>query len=160
MAIKSMTGYGRSHLQEEGVLLTIEILSVNRKHLDINIVLPKHLNRFDPEIRRKIASFVSRGHITVRISAVFTGEAPMAVRPNIAMAKQLYLGWTEIAKALNLQESFSLSLLESETDLFIYEETRKMERIGKLLLVGVDQALQPFMDMRAVEGEFLKKDIL
>lgn len=156
-----MTGFGRAHIQTEGVLLSVEILSVNRKHLDINIILPKHLSRFDPDVRRKIATAVSRGHITIRISTVFMKEAPLTVRPNLAMVKQLYQGWEEIAEALDLDKSYlSLTLLENEPDLFIYEETESMEAIGKLLVQGVEEALYPFMEMKRKEGEVLKRDIL
>jgi uncharacterized protein (TIGR00255 family) len=156
-----MTGYGRAHLQTEGVLLSIEILSVNRKHLDINVILPKHLNRFDPEIRKKVASAVSRGHITIRISVAFMRDAPLRVRPNLAMAKQLYQGWEEIAEALDLEKShLSLSLLEKEPDLFIYEETEGMVMMGNLLFQGVDEALHPFLEMKSKEGELLKHDML
>lgn len=156
-----MTGFGRSHLQQEGVLLTVEILSVNRKHLDINIALPKHLIRFDPEIRRQIAAVVSRGHITVRVSVVFMKDAPLTVRPNLAMAKQLFQGWEELARALNVEKSsLSLSLLEMEPDLFIYEETESMQKIAHLLFQGLEDALQPFMEMKRREGELLKQDML
>lgn len=77
------------------------------------------------------------------------------------MAKQLYQGWEEIAGALNLDKSsLSLSLLEKESDLFIYEETERMARIGELLYQGVEEALHPFMEMKRKEGELLKQDML
>lgn len=161
MAIKSMTGFGRSQVQSDGIQLTVEILSVNRKHLDINIILPKHLNRFDPDIRKILGEFILRGHITLRVSAVFHQEAPLAVRANIAMAKQYYAGWQEIAEALSLdQTGFALSLLEKEPDLFIYQETAGMERFSELLKKGVQEALVPFIAMRQQEGSSLKADII
>lgn len=160
MVIKSMTGFGRSHLQKSGISLTVEILSVNRKHLDINIVLPKHLNRFDPDIRKQIGSTILRGHVTVRISVIFNEEAPLSVQANIAMAKQYYQGWSDIADALGLDKaSFSLSLLEKETDLFVYKETEKMGGFSDLLFQGVAEALDPFSAMRECEGKLLREDI-
>lgn len=155
-----MTGFGRSYLQVAGVQLTVEILAVNRKHLDINLVMPRHLNRFDPVIRKQLGEVVLRGHVTVRISAVFTEEAPLAVQANLAMARQYYKGWCEIADSLG-QDSrgVSLSLLEKETDLFVYKETEGMEHFSELLLKGVREALKPFMAMRETEGALLKADI-
>lgn len=160
MVIKSMTGFGRSHLQESGVQLTVEILSVNRKHLDINIMLPKHLNRFDPDIRKQIGSSILRGHVTVRISVIFNVDAPLSVQANIAMARQYYQGWSDIAGALGLDKSsFSLSLLEKETDLFVYRETEGMGGFADLLTQGVAEALRPFSAMRECEGKLLREDI-
>lgn len=162
MAIKSMTGFGRSDLQASGIQLTIEILSVNRKHLDINLVLPKHLNRFDPEIRKKIGKMILRGHVTVRISVIFKEDAPFEVEANVAMAKQYSQGWSRIAEALGMdpKEALSLALLEKEADLFVYKETERMGDLESLLLQGVEEALRPFMAMRETEGAQLKKDIL
>lgn len=155
-----MTGFGRAQIQDAGIQITVEILSVNRKHLDINLVLPKHFNRFDPDVRKLVGSTVLRGHVTVRISVVFTQETPLTVQANLAMAKQYYQGWCEIADALGVDKSsFTLSLLEKETDLFIYNESQGMESFSKLLFEGVQEALKPFNAMRELEGSLLKKDI-
>lgn len=156
-----MTGFGQSYSQMAGIHLTVEILSVNRKHLDINLVMPKHLYRFDPEIRKLLSSYILRGHVTVRIGVVFTEEAPLEVQANVAMAKQYYQGWMQIIEALELdKKAFSLSLLEKETDLFSYKETKRMELFSEFLFQGIKKALEPFMVMRQVEGERLKQDIL
>lgn len=158
--LKSMTGYGRAHLQRNGIQLTVEVLSVNRKHLDINVILPRHLNRFDPEIRKEIANVILRGHVTVRVSVVFLENAPLAVDVNLAMAAQYYKGWAEIAKTVGIdQNNLSLSLLEKETDLFVYKETEGMQELSELLLDGVKDALVPFCKMREGEGAVLAKDI-
>lgn len=155
-----MTGFGRAMVQESGVQITVEILSVNRKHLDINLVLPKHLNRFDPDIRKQVGAFVMRGHVTVRISVVFVKDSPLKVQANLAMAKQYHQGWCAIAESLGLDNSsFCLSLLENETDLFVYNETESMNEFAILLNKGIDKALKPFIAMRESEGELLKKDI-
>ncbi len=160
MVIKSMTGFGRASLQKSGVQLTVEVLSVNRKHLDINIVLPKHLNRFDPDIRKQIGNVILRGHVTVRISVVFNEDAPFSVQANIAMAKQYHQGWSDIANALGLDGgAFSLSLLEKETDLFVYKETERMGEFSELLSQGVSEALAPFSAMREREGALLMADM-
>ena len=159
MGIRSMTGYGRAQLQESGVQLSIELLAVNRKHLDINLIMPRHLVRFDPEIRKALGGAIFRGHVTMRLSAAFTGESPLMVRPNLALAKQLYKGWQEIAESVSEQKLLSLSLLEREPDLFIYEETSQMERLSELIHKGIEEALKPFLAMRLKEGEALARDI-
>jgi uncharacterized protein (TIGR00255 family) len=161
MALKSMTGYGSAQVREKGVLATVEILSVNRKHLDINIILPRHLSRFDPDIRKLISSAIFRGHVVVRISCVFEESSPLAVRPNLALAKELYRGWQEIARALGIPaaEILSLSLLEKEPELFSFEETSLMESLQPILLKAVEDALKPFLEMREREGKLLESEI-
>lgn len=156
-----MTGYGRAVHEEGDVQVGVEILSVNRKHLDINIILPRHLTRFDPDVRKLISSQVFRGHLTVRITATFGGEAPLVVKANPALARQLYKGWEEIAEAVGFEKesNITLNLFENEPDLFIYEETEEMSKLGPKVLHAVEAALKPFMQMRIKEGEMLQKDI-
>ena len=41
--IKSMTGFGRCEIEEDNRKITVEIKSVNRRYLDVNVKLPKKL---------------------------------------------------------------------------------------------------------------------
>ena len=50
MALKSMTGYGEGIANGNGFRITAEISSVNRKQLDIQISLPKALQKFESEM--------------------------------------------------------------------------------------------------------------
>lgn len=160
MALKSMTGYGRSSLQAEGVEISVEILSVNRKHLDINIAMPKHFVRFDPAVRRLLASQIFRGHVTLRIGVILGEEALCKIRANLPLARELYAGWKQIAAEFSSDESVVLpfTLFQNEPELFSYEETSKVEELGPLLLQAVEAALKPFLAMRECEGSLLKKD--
>lgn len=159
MSFKSMTGYGRASINEKHLQISIEILSVNRKHLDINIVLPKHLTRFDPKIRKKLAESITRGHITVRIFVTFLESTPLQIIPNLAIAKQIYQGWEKIASHIGKNETIPLTILERESDLFHYEETEEMEKLSPFILKAVDSALIPFLKMRLEEGKVLQEDI-
>lgn len=158
--LKSMTGFGRAVLEKDGIQWNVEISSVNRKHLDINLTLPRHLGRFDPAVRKQVGEKVFRGHVTVRVSASFKDQAPLKVLPNYALAKQLYSGWQSIAEAVGAPRDIPLSLLEKEPDLFLYEEDlAKMEACGQMLMEVVQLALVSFMEMKRVEGVLLEKEI-
>lgn len=163
MTLKSMTGYGKAIVVQEGARFVVEILSVNRKHLDINIVLPKYLTRLDPEIRKIIAAKVFRGHLTIRVSATFEKLGFLQVLPNFALAKQLYQGWHDIGKELgeSNQHSFNLSLLQQEPELFSYNENEALRETYESLLKNcLNQALEEFIQMRMREGLVLQQDII
>lgn len=158
--LKSMTGFGRAVLESGGIQWNVEISSVNRKHLDINLTLPRHLGRFDPAVRKLVGEKVFRGHVILRVSASFIERAPLKVVPNLALAKQVYSGWQAIAQAVGISGPISLSLLEKESDLFIYEEDHAaMDACGTSLLEAVKLALKPFMEMKDLEGALLEKEI-
>src|SRR5437867_1264160 len=51
--IRSMTGFGRAEGAADGYALTIEIKSVNHRHLDIALRLPAALGSLDLDVRRR-----------------------------------------------------------------------------------------------------------
>ena len=66
--IKSMTGFGRSNLQENLREYQVEIKSVNHKYIDINIRMPRNISFLEDDIRKIIASKIKRGKIDVFIT--------------------------------------------------------------------------------------------
>ncbi len=155
-----MTAYGRASLERGGVRLTVELNSVNRKHLDINLTLPRHFARWDPLVRKMITAKVQRGHLTLRMSVAFQGEAPLRVVPNLSLIDQLFEGWCAIGRRLGVQEKPSLEILKGEEDLFTFEENpAQMEALGTVIEEAVDLALASFMEMKQAEGAHLEHEV-
>lgn len=158
-----MTAYGRSSLNASFGYLTVEIQSVNRKHLDMLFSLPKEFARFEIELRNLVTSHVHRGQLTVRIQATYTNETPIKVVPNIPLAKELKTAWDAISQALGMNTSshFHLEMLAHESELFSYHEELEQSSVYRdALHQGIQEALTPFLAMRKQEGEVLKRDIL
>lgn len=157
-----MTAYGRSGLVSDKGKFSVEIQSVNRKHLEINVVLPKELLRFDADVRRWVASFVARGQVNVKISASFDRFSPLVVMPNLALAKEVKKSWEAIAKEFGIALSAEalLPILASDKDLLLYEEDIQDEEAIRQTLEGIVlEALRHFVVMKEREGAFLYEDI-
>src|SRR5580704_565523 len=102
--LKSMTAFGRACLVTSLGRFVVEIQSVNRKHLEISTFLPKELIRFDPDLKNWVAALVSRGQIILKLTAVFEKESPLAVRPNLALARQYKNAWDQVLTDLGIEE--------------------------------------------------------
>ena len=48
-----MTGYGRGRRSVDGLIVDVEMKSVNHKYFDVNIRLPKYLNFLEQNIKKK-----------------------------------------------------------------------------------------------------------
>ena len=59
--IKSMTGYGIGQAENENLLLSVEIRTVNSKLLDAHLRLPKLFSDKEMEIRNMLAQGLERG---------------------------------------------------------------------------------------------------
>jgi uncharacterized protein (TIGR00255 family) len=62
-----MTGFGQASAHEDGGQVQVEISSVNRKNLDIQLSLPKGLSSLESTCHRLIAEGCARGRIQVRV---------------------------------------------------------------------------------------------
>lgn len=160
---RSMTGYGKASASSSIGNFTIEIQSVNRKFLEVNINCPRELSFLMPDIRKLIESQVFSGQISVIIKCRFEDKLPYKVVPNITLAKELYEASLSIVRELKLkQETLSLQTLISESsDLFLFEsDPSSQEEFRKLILTLAQSALDQFITMREVEGNSLKDDFL
>jgi len=159
--LKSMTAYGRSNLKVAVGHIVVEIQSVNRKYLEIDVNLPNELEHFDIEVKKWVSAFVSRGNVSVKISASFETEVPFKVLPNLPLAKQTKEAWEKIASHLQLDKNdFNLSMLVNVPDILLIEENGEFEDVYRESLQNaVEEALKNFMSMKSQEGAILQNDI-
>jgi uncharacterized protein (TIGR00255 family) len=160
---RSMTGYGKASASSPIGNFSIEIQSVNRKFLEININCPRELSFLNHDIRKLIESEVFGGQISVTIKGRFEDKLPYKVVPNITLAKEIFEASLSIIKELQLQqETLSLQTLLSErSDLFLFESNPSSEEEFRLLILKLTKsALDQFITMREVEGRALKEDFL
>jgi uncharacterized protein (TIGR00255 family) len=160
--MKSMTGFGRGEATTEknGISFCIEILSVNRKQLDVRSNLPRELAEFEPLLKKLTAAKISRGSVSVSV------KFDCASSPTAKVSLNKYLARDLIRKANYLQESFDIPGELSISDIVnmpgILEATPqsfKMQDIEKAFTSAVNSALDSLLQMRMEEGKILKKDL-
>jgi len=66
--VRSMTGFGRSEIEKDGVLLVTEIRSVNHKYCEISLRLPKWLTHFESNVRALLQKRILRGKLSIAIT--------------------------------------------------------------------------------------------
>lgn len=154
-----MTAYGRASRVSPFGTWVVEIHSVNRKVLDINIALPKELLRFDVEIRKWLAEYLVRGQVTVKVQWEAGKEALFS---SLSQLKELKSKWEEIALGLGFQpkESINLKFLVEQMktcskDDFADEESR----IREDLKIVLEEAVQELHQMKLREGKSLLTDL-
>ncbi|MCB1117501.1 MAG: hypothetical protein KDK50_02840, partial [Chlamydiia bacterium] len=147
MARRSMTAYGRA----SGGGYQIEIHSVNRKGLEINLNVPRELLFCDIEIRNTIKEYIHRGTIFVRISRE-KGESLDCELPSKEALSAIFkhfikIGFdkSEITLPFLCERYSEASIAPSEPD-------------SKAILKGVSQAINQLIHMKQKEAENLVYD--
>lgn len=149
-----MTAYGRGMCDSELGRITVDIQSVNRRFLEVNINLPRHFGRFEMDVRKQIAASIGRGSLSVSIGLKSDPNQGVSLIPNIALARGIKGAWEKLAEELWLPAEMPLVLLTQEKDLFLSGEALVDELVYKQALSqAVDMALQALLLMKRSEGK-------
>jgi uncharacterized protein (TIGR00255 family) len=94
---RSMTGFGRAEVRGDMVVVAVEARSVNHRHLDVAIRLPRALAALEVDARRAIAGRLERGRVDVAVQVTtVTGQPTQRVVTDAALAR----AYVERARAL------------------------------------------------------------
>lgn len=153
-SLSSMTAFGQGEVISKQGRILVEIQSLNRRYLEFNLNLPKSLSYLEMQIRQFLSKKLFRGQIT--LSLLWQKDQKIGIKPNLSLAHELKEGWDQIAQHLKLQESFNLSLIASEPNLFLIEEENFAE---EPFFEALETALSHLLKMKEEEGEKLAKDL-
>lgn len=160
MSIKSMTGFGAASANAEGVRVTVELSSVNRKQLDVVFRLPPQLTALESRIQKIIQTQISRGRIsgTVQLEAASGGSM---IQIDQKRAEETVEKLRRAAKKLNLADDLSASMLLQVPGLLKTQSVEQApEEIFQTLEKALTGALKKLTAMRVREGKALETDFL
>ena len=161
--IHSMTGYGRAEATGVRMVLTVECKSVNHRHLDVSLKLPRVLTAFESDARRLVQSAVQRGRVDVScaLSPVEgTVLNPLAV--NLAQAREYADAARQVAESLDLADGPSLAWVMGQPGVLTREEQTPLapDDAWPLLERALSAALEELVGRRQTEGTALAQELV
>ena len=160
--IRSMTGYGHAEVAGVRLSLSVECKSLNHRHLDIALRLPRALSSFELDARRLIQGAVQRGRIEVSVNVAPLEGAPAAdLTINMAQA----LAYTALARRagdeLKLGGVPTLQWLLGQPGVITRDEQTPLspEEGWPLLHDALAKALGELRARRDAEGAALDKEL-
>ncbi|MCX7817627.1 MAG: YicC family protein [Kiritimatiellae bacterium] len=160
MSIRSMTGFGRGTARRDGLRIDVEISTVNRRQLDVQIHLPKELQSLESRLQTEIGRSILRGRVTVSVKVAVTDGAGPRIRVRTEAARAYVEAWRRLARSLHMSDRIDLAMLAAIPDLWVVEHPEQdAEAIWPTLLRALRQALRSVGAMRAAEGAALARDL-
>jgi uncharacterized protein (TIGR00255 family) len=158
--IRSMTGFGRSGFDAGGMHFDVEIRTLNARHLDVSVRLPKSLSAFEAEARALVQASFGRGKADLSVSLP-AGASPAArVEIDLEVADR----YVDAARRLAERHGLSCDLgaaeilaLPSVTRIVESEVDPESLRAG--LGSAVREAIAAALAMRRREGESLVREL-
>lgn len=160
--MKSMTGYGRCHIEEDGREMTVEVKSVNHRFLDISYRLSRTLSFLDDVVRKGVGARLARGHVDVFVSYANHRQDAKEVRVDTALAAAYRAALVDLAAAVG-KENADVPLTDYARlpdVLTVQEKEEDQQAVRDLFERALSGALDHLITMREQEGERMRADIL
>ena len=156
--VRSMTGFGRAEVTGESIAVTVEARSVNHRHLDVAVRLPRALAFLELDARRLVQARLERGRVDVTVQVTpLTGSATQRVQVDGGLARAYLARAQALAAELGVASAPALEWLLERPGVMRLEDAEPVEPSAPwpLLERALTQALDDLVERRAAEGERL-----
>jgi len=155
--MKSMTGYGKGMVAGEDFSVSVDLKTVNNRFLDIHLRVGSELASFEPAIKKRITSRLSRGRVDVSVSV--ERAAQIAYEINRPLIAGYVSALKQLQKDFDLAGELDINVLARIPGAIQPARNGIDERVYTALEQALDQALNELERMREQEGEALKQEL-
>jgi uncharacterized protein (TIGR00255 family) len=155
-----MTGFGRARFELDGTSFDVEIRSVNHRHLDVRLRLPRSLAETESQLKTLVQERLQRGKVDASVALASGSAAPPTLEIDRELAARLVTEARELASRHGLEGGIRVAEL-----LGLPGVTRVVEReidpvdLALAAVRAFESALDAVDAMRAREGENLECEI-
>jgi len=157
--IRSMTAFARQEATADWGDLSIELRSVNQRHLDVSFRLPEELRVLEPKLREMLQARLSRGKIECSVRFNRADSQQSAFTVNKELATHLSKASREVDAILYNSAPINAMDILRWPGVLQYEE-QDMGPVHEALLATMGKALDDLVAAREREGDKLKSMIL
>jgi uncharacterized protein (TIGR00255 family) len=159
--VMSMTGFGRGKAESSFFTVNVEVKTVNHRFCEINIRMPRQLLKIEDKIKKKLNEHIRRGRAEVYISIEGEGPTTRKLHVDWNLVEDYFQFITELKEKFSINGSVTLADILNRQDLIHIEECESgNEELEELVLTAVNDAVLKLVEMRKLEGEVLKKELL
>jgi uncharacterized protein (TIGR00255 family) len=160
--IRSMTGFGRADVSTELATIGVEARSVNHRHLDLAIRLPRTLSSLEPRVRRMLSQRLERGRVDVSVQlGAGTGAPGGRVAIDAGLAREYAERARALASELGLAGDVSLTWVLERSGVVRLEEPElpDPEALWPTFETALTRALDALIAQRTTEGAALAAEL-
>ena len=158
--MKSMTGYGEASQNIHGARITVQIRSVNHRHLDLQVRTPREYMAFEEEIRKLLREKIARGRIDLFVNRYVAKGQARKLEMDEALIGQFLSGVAQLKKKYKLGGEVDVALVSNIPDVFHVRELEiDSEGERQAVLKALNGALKKLEQSREREGIHLRTDM-
>ena len=160
--IKSMTGFGRGEAVLNGRRYIAEIKTVNNRHRDLFIRLPRTLQAIEDEVRSQISTAIKRGRVEATLQMEKEGvELEYDLELNLPLVRSYLRIFKQLSEEFGLEGKVRADdLCQMKDVLLVKPEELDLAVAKEAFREAVGHALDACDSMRIQEGRALKEEFL
>lgn len=158
--MKSMTGYGEASQNIRLGKVSVQIRSLNHRHLDLQLRVPREYMAFEEDIRKIVREKISRGRIDLYVNRYVTKGRARKLDMDEELFGQYIAGVKQLKKKFKLAGEIDVALLADIPELFHVREIEidsADERSA--VLKALAAALKKLDQAREREGGHMRADM-
>ncbi|HUU46696.1 MAG TPA: YicC/YloC family endoribonuclease [Acidobacteriota bacterium] len=156
--ISSMTGFGRGEVARDGYKATFEVSSVNGRHLDVSLRLPRWLFSLEMPLKSLVNERLSRGKVVCQLT--LEKDTPGGdIGLNEPLAEVYIKVLTDLAARHGLEGGVTVSDLLRLPDLWSSRTEGPNDVVEGILRETLNVALDELIAVRSAEGAALAADL-
>ena len=161
MSLTSMTGRGAAAAAGRLARVEVELSSVNRKQLDVDVGLPRFLAAYESRVLETVQGRLSRGRITGEIRVTWAEAAQAAgAKVDLGLARAAVGALRAAARKLDVPDDLKASDLLALPGLVSFAHgERDLEALWPTVRQALEAALAKLQAMRKKEGAALGRDL-
>ncbi len=154
--IRSMTGFGRATFEVEDLAFVVEVRSVNHRHLDLRLKLPRLIADCETALRARVRQALGRGKVDLNISPASGVVTDNEFELQVEVAKQYVDAARQLGERFGVSNEIdTASLLGMPGVIRFVDRGLDEKALNDALFGAVDQALDAMDAMRSGEGQAL-----
>ncbi len=158
--MRSMTGYGRHAVQQDGREATVELKSVNHRYLDFGFRLPRDMQYLEGDMRSQISDALSRGRVDVVLTYVNHRGDARQVSADMALAQTYHKAFKRLKKDLSLSGGLRFADLAAAPGVLTVTQAAEDEQmVAALVQQALAGALEALIASREREGAAMQADM-
>ena len=157
-----MTGFGRAEATSGTFTITVEIRSVNHRHLDVALRAPRALASFEIDARKLIASRIDRGRLDVAVQlGPAADRAAQQIVTDPALAAEYVAQARALARQLGVTGDVTLEWVLERPGVVRLEEIDPPDpaSVWPALADAVARALDALVVQRSTEGAAMAAEL-
>ncbi len=151
--MKSMTGFGKSVKEYNGVSLSCELTSLNNKYLETAFNVPDDIESFRIDMIEILKKYIKRGYIEIKIEIRHNKD--MVFKIDKEMLNSFIPELRKMIDEFSLDRTLDLKTLFSIPNIFKREKFQEKNIILELL----EEAVKELIRFREKEGENIRKSL-